>query len=351
MKTSTGWLLAAVGIAVAAAPAVAGAPSFVPDRTAPFVVAAWLPTWDDAGAASLSDALRVGGVSEVSPTWAGVRADGTLALTPPASSVLLQTSMDGARLIPVVQNYADDAWQGDLMASILSDPQRAAVHRRALVQAARENHWDGVDIDYEGLPPTIGPQFIAYLTALRDDLHAAHRLLSVAVPARAGDDDPGTLAYSYQALGRVADEVRVMAYDHAWSASAPGPIAPTAWVRAVVRYAVARVPREKLMLGLATYGYDWSGTTGRDVGAADAEALARREHADLVWGDAAAAVTFRYRAHGRQHVVWFEDARSMAVKQQIAVDAGLRGVAIWRLGGEDPAVWTTVARATVGSAR
>jgi spore germination protein YaaH len=351
VRTANVWLAAAVAVGLVATPVALGAPSFASAPAPGLVVAAWLPTWDDTAASSLSVALHVGGVTEVSPTWATVRGDGELTLTPPSAPVVLQMAVDHARVVPVVQNYADGAWQGMRMAAILGDPERAAAHRHALVRAAREGRWDGVDIDYEELPPTTGLPFIHFLTALRDDLHADHRSLSVAVPARAGDDDPGTLAYSYQAVGRVADEVRVMTYDHAWSGSAAGPIAPPDWVREVVRYAVARMPRDKMMLGLGTYGYDWVGTTGADIGAVEAEALARRVGAAPRWDVAGGGVTFSYVAPNGQHTVWFEDARSLVAKRQIALDAGLRGIAIWRLGGEDPAVWSAVARTPGASAR
>lgn len=345
MRRVLGWIgvLACAGLVPGSV--VMGGSSFAGNPAGQRVVAAWLPTWDERAAGSLAPALDVGRLSEVSPTWATVRPDGELALTPPSGQVRRTLAAGHVRVIPVVQNHEDMAWQGDRIARILKDPASAAAHLRALVRAARAEHWNGIDVDYEGLPPTVGPQFLAFLGALRTDLHADGRVLAVSVPARARDDDPGTFAYSYQAIGRLVDEVRVMAYDHAWSGSAAGPIAPPAWVRAVVGYAVARAPRDKLMLGVATYGYDWVGKKGAELGADDAVALARRVGAQPVWLAAAGASTFSYQAGGRRHTVWFEDARSLAAKRQIAVDAGLRGIAIWRLGGEDPGVWASVGRA------
>jgi spore germination protein len=236
-----------------------------------------------------------------------------------------------------------------MIAGLLGDPGRAQAHRSALVAAAVDNGWDGLDIDYEDLPPTAGPVLTDFLTALRDDLHAHGLDLTVAVPARSTDGDAWALAYSYQLIGRIADEVRVMTYDHSWSGSAAGPVAPLPWVRDVVAYAVERVPREKLMLGLATYGYDWVGDGGTDLAASDAVALAEQVGAEPRWDGAAAARTFSYERDGQQHTVWYEDGRALAAKQQIAIDEGLHGVAIWALGREDPKVWASVATATWGS--
>ena len=44
---------------------------------------------------------------------------------------------------------------------------------------------------------------------------------------------------------------------------------------------------------------------------------------------------FTYGDHG----VTFANARSVAVRWRLAQDLGVRGVVVWRLGGEDPAIW------------
>ncbi|MGQ4818947.1 hypothetical protein ACQ1ZK_17750, partial [Enterococcus faecium] len=93
--------------------------------------------------------------------------------------------------------------------------------------AVVDNDWAGVDVDYGELPPTSGEALIAFLTALRDDLHAHDKVLSVTVPARTADEARSeVLAYSYRLLGAVADQLRVRAHYHAWDTSEPGPVAP-----------------------------------------------------------------------------------------------------------------------------
>jgi spore germination protein len=339
------------GLAVVVVLAVTAAltlPGRLADRDRDLVAAAWLPVWDERSAESLRPALEVGGVGEVSPTWATVDVAGDLVLTPPTAEVLRRLDDAGARLLPTVQNYAEGTWQGEVIAELLADPARADAHRKALVDLALDEGWDGIDIDYEALPPTAGPQFVDFLTALGADLDEHGLELTVAVPARADDEASGTLAYSYQAIGDVADQVRVMTYDHSWSGSAAGPVAPLDWVSDVVDYAVDRVPPGKLMLGLPTYGYDWVGTRGEVLNSVDAAALADELGVDPEWDEASGSWTFGYERDGEQHTVWYEDARSLRAAQALARDAGLRGVAIWQLGGEDPEVWPSLAAVTGG---
>ncbi|MCW2697566.1 MAG: hypothetical protein JWR62_2651 [Modestobacter sp.] len=312
------------------------------------VAAAWLPVADQRAVGSLPTALDAG-LTEVSPTLGSVTADGGITVSPAPPAVQQLLDSPGLQVIPTVQNYLDGGWQGDLVAGFLGDPAKADAHREALVQAAVDNGWDGVDIDYESLPPTAGPVFTDFLTKLRDDLHAQDMALTVAVPARVNDTDDWGLAYSYKVLGRIADQVRIMTYDHSWSGSDAGPVAPLDWVNSVAHYAAQEVPKDKLMLGLATYGYDWVGAQGVNLQATNAVELAQRVGATPKWDATASAWTFRYEQDGQQHTVWFEDARSLAAKQQVAIDLELRGVAIWALGGEDPELWTSVATATRGS--
>jgi spore germination protein len=335
---------AMVALAVVAGGAVA-LRSQLTSVDGPLVAAAWLPTSEPRSPASLAAALD-SGVTEVSPTLVAVGTDGQLEVRDLPTGVEGLLDRPGVRVLPTVQNYSDGGWQGEALAVLLSDPGRSTALREALVRAALDNGWDGLDVDFESLPPTGGPQLTDFLTALRDDLHAHDLELTVAVPARATDGDAWALAYSYQLIGRIADQVRVMTYDHSWSGSAAGPVAPLSWVRDVVAYAVARVPRDKLMLGLATYGYDWVGDSGTSLPASDAVALAEQVGAERHWDGGAAASTFSYEQDGQRHTVWYEDARALTAKQQIAIDEGLRGVAIWALGGEDPKVWTAVATAT-----
>jgi spore germination protein YaaH len=42
------------------------------------------------------------------------------------------------------------------------------------------------------------------------------------------------------------------------------------------------------------------------------------------------------------HTVWFEDARSADAEIGLVERFGLRGIFVWKLGGEEPDVWAQV---------
>jgi spore germination protein YaaH len=148
-----------------------------------------------------------------------------------------------------------------------------------------------------------------------------------------------TWVYDYGALARAADQVQVMAYDEHAPGTAPGPVAPYAWVEQVVHYAASTMPLDKTELGLAAYGYDFSGGTATSITSQQAAQLAAQTGAVPRWDAAQAEETFSYGRRRRRHRVWYEDAQANYDRARLAQTAGFAGVALWSAGGEDPGVW------------
>ncbi len=142
--------------------------------------------------------------------------------------------------------------------------------------------------------------------------------------------------YDYQAIGRLADHVILMAYDQHHRNGPAGPIAGYNWVANAVEGTVALIPAEKVWLGLALYHRDWS-EAGVTTGS-HAEALSHLEKdgGELQWDEQARTSWFRSPQTG---TTWLEDSRSVAEKVALAKRFSLGGVAAWRLGQEDPDVW------------
>jgi cellulose synthase/poly-beta-1,6-N-acetylglucosamine synthase-like glycosyltransferase/peptidoglycan/xylan/chitin deacetylase (PgdA/CDA1 family) len=47
----------------------------------------------------------------------------------------------------------------------------------------------------------------------------------------------------------------------------------------------------------------------------------------------------RYKSDGDQHTIWFLDAATFYNQMKVAIDNGSKGIAVWRLGSEDPSIW------------
>ena len=241
-------------------------------------------------------------------------------------------------LIPTIVNEFDP----NRAALILRDSQKSTLLIDKIVNLVKKEEYDGIDLDFENLFPEDRDAYTRFVTKLQRRLSAQGALLSVTVQPKtsASRNWPGLRAQDYKALGRVADQVRVMAYDEHFSSSEPGPVASIDWVRDVVRYASKRVSKKKLVLGIPLYGYDWgSGDNAEAVDYASAKKIARTHNARVRWSLKNAAPYFTYNEDGQDHTVWFENARSVAAKLDIGTSAKVSGFSFFRLGIEDPDVW------------
>ncbi len=146
--------------------------------------------------------------------------------------------------------------------------------------------YDGVDVDWEPLPSTDAGQFTNLIIGLRSALDgfAQHKLLTVAAGAYPPYGDSPTANYDmFTALQTQFDQINIMTYDMAgpWSGwvtwfnspiydgdyrfPSSGGLVPSINV-AVSNYIAAGVAPARLGIGIAFYGYIWTGGTGTSTG-------------------------------------------------------------------------------------
>lgn len=123
-------------------------------------------------------------------------------------------------------------------------------------------------------------------------------------------------------------------------------VAPFDKVTEVLDYALTRIPAEKLLLGIPNYGYDWTLPFVR--GESQARALsnvaaveqAAQVGAAIQFDPVAQAPFYTYTdPQGREHIVWFEDARSIRAKLELAGGNDLNGVGYWNVMRYFPQNW------------
>lgn len=303
----------------------------------------WLPYWDRAaGMRSLrAHADRIG---HLSPFWYQLSANGRKIEAHGAAGdtdVLELARANGIEVVPTIAN----GWDRARGRRLLATPGRRYLHARDLVQLVVDNGYDGLDVDYENLDPRDRARFTAFLRVLATRMHAADKRLTIAVPAYTNWFAEWRSAYDLKAIGGIVDEVRVMAYDQHWSCGKAGPVGAADWVERVADHAVTRVDPSKLVLGIPLYSYDWP---LRRKGCARSHTWTelqrlRRPAQRRGWSATARTPWLAYGRGKARRIVWFENALSTRVKARIADEHGMRGVAFWRLGGEDPRTWDLLA--------
>jgi len=293
--------------------------------------------------------------SEMSPWMYGLDRSGQIVPQyPPQEAAAVQAQLARLRaaripLLPTLANVIGGRWAYQpVITNILHDPAVRASHIAAIVALVQREDYAGIDIDYEDLQASDRAAFTAFITQLAGALHVAGKMLSVDLFAKSSNRgyDKRNLAQDYQAIGRVADQVRLMGYDYHWADSGPGPVAPIGWIRAVLSYAKTQIPAGKIILGVPLYGYDWSGGHGTPVSWLQAFQLSGQYDVQPHFDAASQSPWFAYTdAAGRRHVVWFENGPSTQAKFQAAEDAGIGGVYVWIYGLEDTSIWAAVRQA------
>ncbi|MEW6173401.1 MAG: stalk domain-containing protein [Bacillota bacterium] len=252
----------------------------------------------------------------------------------------------GAKSFLVVHNYRN-GFDRDLVHNLLNDRQGWDKFIGIIVQLVKTNGLSGVNMDFENIPPVDRNLYSEFLKRLSDALKPGGYLLTVAVPAKTTNDTQNSWsgAFDYEAIGRTCDYMVLMTYDEHWFGGAPGPIASLSWVAKVIEHAVSCVQRQKLLLGIPTYGYDWSSQGAKVIRWNEVDRLLNKYGKDkVVWDSASATPYLRYREAGLDHEVWFENQYSLKPKLDLAKKYDLAGIGIWRLGFENSGFWETLSR-------
>lgn len=292
-------------------------------------------------------------VTEVSPWMYGLAAGGQIDTQYPAGQAAAvardigRLRAAGLRVVPTIANITNGKWSYQPVHQMLHSPALMTRQVAAIMALVQRHDYAGVDIDYENLRAGDRQAFSTFARELAAALHAHGKLLSVAVFAKTSNagTDQRNLAQDYAAIGRVADQVRLMGYDYHWATSPPGPIAPVGWIRDVLRYARTQIPASKIILGIPLYGYDWSGGHGTAISWLQALRLSRQYHAPPRYSVTSQAPWFSYTDRaGRKHTVWFENEASSRAKFDLAQGAGVAGVYLWMYGYEDAGTWPALSQ-------
>lgn len=223
---------------------------------------------------------------------------------------------------------------GPQIGAVAGDATKSATAVSTLVGFVEQVGFTGVDIDFEGISSTDYPAFLSFLKALGDALHAKGLLLEVDGTAYASDADLTKDALRYEDLVPLpVDGMVVMAYDYMTDYRPNGagdPIAPNAWVGAVMDYTLAKVkdPR-RIVIGMPSYGY--SGATGSFT-------VARAPSSQFVAlpGASAAkpfpdAFEMTWAAQGTSYV--YVDSPGLDAKRAFITGKGAQAISVWHLGG------------------
>jgi spore germination protein len=283
----------------------------------------------------------------LSPFSYQLRADGTLVPKDDAA-VLEAARAESAAPLLVVTNFAEGRFNSELAHALFTN---TAVQDRLianLLETMRSKGYVGVNFDFEYVLPEDREGYNRFLRRAVDRLHPQGFSVSTALAPKASAEQRGLLyeAHDYPAHGEIVDFTVLMTYEWGWAGGPPLAIAPINEVRRVLDYAITVIPRDKILMGMPLYGRDWTlpyvrgGPFAATISPQEAISRAIRYGAAIQYNTLYQSPFFRYTdERGRQHEVWFEDARSVQAKFDLVKQYMLRGVSYWEISSPFPQNW------------
>ncbi|MFZ2555987.1 MAG: glycosyl hydrolase family 18 protein [Minisyncoccia bacterium] len=364
--------------------------------SSPFEISGWIPYWR-AATGTQETLAHLDTFKEINPFGYTVQNDGTLwdaaeISVEPWTSLRAEAKKKNIRYVPTVM------WSNaEAMHNVLSNPTLRAKHIAMIVDEAKANDFDGIDIDYEGkyektrpffslflkeLYKAMGPKWVQCTIESRTPL--ADRYHGATPPA-----DAGLYANDWVEINKYCDRIRFMTYDQqtidqkreAEVTEPYGPVSDTVWVEKAMREAMKTIPKNKIIMGIPTYGYEWNVTTyannehmydllwtfnpkyGLDLAAEYNITPGRNAGGELgftyfpkgstlsvprpqaAWpfnlvASAASTLSTSNNSNLSYRMVTWQDSQAIADKIALAKRLGIRGVAIFKIdGGQDPKMW------------
>ena len=268
----------------------------------------------------------------VGPFWYKATKSG--ALEAKDSQLVYDTARSlGLAMYPLITNKTGSNEQ------VLGDPAIRTMVTDNIVKLVQEKQYDGVNIDFELLPPAQRDNLTKFMAELYPKMKAINKTVIISVFPQVDVAEDVSGAYNYPELAKSADFLQIMTYDNHWSTSKPGPIAPIDWYEKNIKYAIDNCGGpHKVIIGVGVYGYDWVGTEGETITYVDAIVRSEQNGAKIEYDEAAQAPHYKYK----DHEVWFENDKSVSAKLDVVAKYNPAGIALWRLGQEQPEVWPLI---------
>ncbi|MGD8426462.1 MAG: glycosyl hydrolase family 18 protein [Balneolaceae bacterium] len=274
--------------------------------------------------------------------------------------VLAIARENNIKVVPLVVNPGFDR---DLFHDFLQD---TAAQERAIgmmTDLAIKYKFAGWQFDFENIHITDRDAFTSFFKKTAEALHQQGLTLSAAVVPTNTNADLKTEyhrflyeywrgAYDLKALAETGDFLSLMTYSQHTRRTPPGPVAGVVWMQEMVEYMLNQgIDPQKISLGIPFYSTYWFAdydderggfVNGSGASYEKVQGLIERYDAEKVWLQKPQCYYALWNHDGIYEYAFIEDARSLKPKLDLLGEYNLRGISVWRLGQEDPAVWETI---------
>lgn len=295
---------------------------------------AWYVNWDKRAYLSLKNNIKH--LNMVLPEWFFINPNTDQLESRIDKKALKLMRSAGIPILPMLTNNYGAKFRSEPIVRIMNNQEKRMALIKQLADQCEQYGFTGINLDLEDLNITDNVPLITLVKDFATVFHA--RGLYVTQAIAAFNDD-----YDMQELAKYDDYLFLMAYDEHNSTSQPGAISSQRWVEKATDWAAKNVPNDKIVLGLAAYGYDW--TEGKPVGSTvsfdQIIATAQNAEAKIAFNDDTYNLNFSYQdnTNGTLHHVFFPDAATTFNIMRFGSEYHLAGFGLWRLGTEDKRIW------------
>ncbi|MFA6296544.1 MAG: glycosyl hydrolase family 18 protein [Patescibacteria group bacterium] len=258
----------------------------------------------------------------------------------PNNTLLNLAHQNGVKVVLTAQNFSSSD-----LSTLLSNATYRNNLINNLLNEVKSTSADGINIDFENVDSAMKTNLTTFITDLNNTFKISNSSYHIAIDVPAVDWSD---AFDENALALNSDGLMIMAYDYHWqSGSTAGPIAPyddsSTWgnynvVSTLETYlSLTNNNRQKLILGVPYYGYDWEVSAdtvpANTIGTGEAKTYAENRLAILnysrIWDNDSKTPYYKY---GSFRQTWYEDEESLQYKYDLVNDNALLGIGIWALG-------------------
>ncbi|MDQ0201168.1 cellulose synthase/poly-beta-1,6-N-acetylglucosamine synthase-like glycosyltransferase/spore germination protein YaaH/peptidoglycan/xylan/chitin deacetylase (PgdA/CDA1 family) [Neobacillus ginsengisoli] len=289
--------------------------------------------WDENSKSSFKKNINT--ITTLMPEWLQLTPDLTFK-TSTDSSITALAKAHHIKILPLVNNFINNKWDAETLHRLFTTPGAEDLFIKNLLAYVRTNDFAGINIDFEEINQDDNANLTHFINKVSKQFHQHGLMVTMDVP-------PKNNRYNYASLAADVDRMIVMLYDQHNSMSKPGPVAPSDWVKESLNQ--LHIPSQKLIVSLGSYGYDWEENSNQPADTmtfGDLMDLGIGTNLQIHWNKQAGNPYLRYKKNGENHIVWFLDAATFYNQMKQASESGSKGIAVWRLGSEDPSIWNFI---------